>query len=766
MLFALVLMSGVALCASSQAQAGAPGTGSISGTISDGSGEPPLNACVTAYDSNGVEVKASLAHPPGQFKIDGLDPADYRLKFGGSCYLNRENNVLDEFYDDHETLAGATPVSVQADSNTAGIQVQLARGGSISGKVTNSSNEPVPYVCVEAYDSEGTLVRTGQTKAGGIYSMVGLPTDDYRIEFVQCGYRNNVVGEFYDNEQTLAQAEQIAVTAGSDTPDIDAELKTAGTISGSVTNSSGDPQDGIQVQAFDFEGNEAGSHTVSSSDGEYQIVGLATGEYRLEFSIYGTGDNVLGEFYGDKATLSEATPVSVSEGSDTPDIDAELATGGSVSGKISGSAGGGGAGFSGESSYCFQNASVYDSSGKSVGHSVYAGPDDTYKFERLPTGDYRVKFSVGCITGNPETGIIIGGSGASEYYKNKKTLAEATPVSVTAGSNTPHIDGVVGGPDGSISGTVTNSMGDPLDDICLNARKPNGSYAASAETDSNGEYKLLGLAAGDYQVKFELCADSEHNVLAEFYDNAETAAEATLVTVTEDSDTTGIDAELAKGGSISGTVSVAGGPLGYVCVWPYDSTGTRVRFGHTESDGSFTLGGLPSGNYRLQFHDCYDNYGQTIVPEFFDNVADLSEAVPIQVTTGLDAPDINAELARKPAEPAIPPVDDPPAEPVVLGASISKVIVQGPARVRKGEKVSYRVRITNSGKAPATGVKFRAKVNGITVSSSVGEIAAGSSRTAKVKLKLKKPGKSKLTFKVTSSNAGGKSVKRSITVRK
>jgi hypothetical protein len=42
----------------------------------------------------------------------------------------------------------------------------------------------------------------------------------------------------------------------------------------------------------------------------------------------------------------------------------------------------------------------------------------------------------------------------------------------------------------------------------------------------------------------------------------------------------------------------------------------------------------------------------------------------------------------------------------------------------------------------------------------------GFSKTVKVKLKFKKPGKVKLTFKVTSSNAGGKTVKKKITAKK
>ena len=45
-------------------------------------------------------------------------------------------------------------------------------------------------------------------------------------------------------------------------------------------------------------------------------------------------------------------------------------------------------------------------------------------------------------------------------------------------------------------------------------------------------------------------------------------------------------------------------------------------------------------------------------------------------------------------------------------------------------------------------------------------IEAGKTRTVKVKLKPKKPGKIKATFKVTSENAGGKTVKKKIKVKK
>jgi len=98
-------------------------------------------------------------------------------------------------------------------------------------------------------------------------------------------------------------------------------------------------------------------------------------------------------------------------------------------------------------------------------------------------------------------------------------------------------------------------------------------------------------------------------------------------------------------------------------------------------------------------------------------------------------------------------------------AKIANVKVSGPARVRKGKVATYRVKVTNSGNGAATGVRIRVFGGGVGARKSVGKIPAGKSRTIKVRLKFKKPGKIKATFKVTSSNAGGKTVKKTITVR-
>ena len=54
---------------------------------------------------------------------------------------------------------------------------------------------------------------------------------------------------------------------------------------------------------------------------------------------------------------------------------------------------------------------------------------------------------------------------------------------------------------------------------------------------------------------------------------------------------------------------------------------------------------------------------------------------------------------------------------------------------------------------------------GVSFNTSVGKIGAKKTRTAKVRLKARKAGKVKVSFKVTSKNVGSKTVKKKIKVK-
>jgi hypothetical protein len=111
--------------------------------------------------------------------------------------------------------------------------------------------------------------------------------------------------------------------------------------------------------------------------------------------------------------------------------------------------------------------------------------------------------------------------------------------------------------------------------------------------------------------------------------------------------------------------------------------------------------------------------------------------------------------------------DPPPPPPPPAKASIGKVTVSGPGNVKRNRGATWKVRIPNTGNAAATGVRVSAKGRGVKVSGSAGSVAAKKAKTVTLKVKrLRRVGKFTVTFRVTSKNAGSKTVKKTVRVRR
>lgn len=110
-----------------------------------------------------------------------------------------------------------------------------------------------------------------------------------------------------------------------------------------------------------------------------------------------------------------------------------------------------------------------------------------------------------------------------------------------------------------------------------------------------------------------------------------------------------------------------------------------------------------------------------------------------------------------PTPPATPPQD----VKAVIG--ISKV--DGPAKVKMGREVKFKVSVTNSGNAPATGVRITVTGKKVGGSRMLGTVPAGKRVTSPLlKMKFKRLGKMKLSFKVSYAEGSPATVRKNIRV--
>ena len=187
-----------------------------------------------------------------------------------------------------------------------------------------------------------------------------------------------------------------------------------------------------------------------------------------------------------------------------------------------------------------------------------------------------------------------------------------------------------------ISGNVSDAAG-PLYNVHVDACALDDSFCMGNETDQFGNYLISGLPAGEYRV---FVWGDQGGWMDEYYFETPFHHEATPVLVVEGTVTPDINFTMEPGGSISGNVSEAGVSLEGVhvdaCAWD-DS----FCYGaDTDSDGNYTIFGLPAGDYRVVVWGGQGGW----FDEFYQEKQFHHEADPVTVVAGSDTGGVNFTL--------------------------------------------------------------------------------------------------------------------------
>jgi hypothetical protein len=191
---------------------------------------------------------------------------------------------------------------------------------------------------------------------------------------------------------------------------------------------------------------------------------------------------------------------------------------------------------------------------------------------------------------------------------------------------------------GVISGQITDETNGQGIDQCVELHDAAGNSISSIPADSQGHYSFSGLATGTYYLYFHPCFGA--NYVAEWYSNAVTFNDADPISVT-DGQTTTINAAMAHGGTITGTVkNDDGDPLSGIVVSAQIQNGSTGGSASTDSNGSYSIAGLPAGSYSVGFFDS----GTTYVAQYWNDKPDYSSATPVPVTVDTTTPNISPTL--------------------------------------------------------------------------------------------------------------------------
>jgi hypothetical protein len=473
-----------------------------------------------------------------------------------------------------------------------------AQAGTITGTVTNAAGDPAGSVSVEALHSpDANVTLAVQTAANGTYSLSNLPAGPYWVRFGR-GHAT-LATEHYDNAVARTGAQLVNVPASGTIAGIDATLSAYPKVSGTVTGPSG-PLTGVRVTV---ESNTSQHTATTGTDGSYSITvrdpDAAQRSYKIHFQAP-TGTQFVDEWHSNKLLQAQGNQISLALGSTTT-IDAQLALGGNIAGRVTDPDG-----------VAFDVSSIHVRGvGNNYVREIVAAADGTWSTPGIPAGNYTVVFDV--FQRTPLNSMTL-------YYDDKPDEDSADLVEVRSGQITPGIDAEIPRR-GGIQGKVTGEGGGPWQSVPVEVYKPDGTLVAETLTLAGGTYEFRSLLPGSYRVHFA----PELRAGARWYDAKPTLESSDPVTVNAGAYTTGIDAQLT-GGAIAGTVKRSNGaPSGFGDVDVYDEHGAHVAHAWLLDNGTYRIAGLLPGRYRVHF-----DVGGT-EPEFHHNKATLAAADPVTV---------------------------------------------------------------------------------------------------------------------------------------
>lgn len=489
-----------------------------------------------------------------------------------------------------------------------------APAGSISGTVLAASGEPLSGACVTA----GPVSTT--TGPDGSFS---VPVEDgsHTVRVQDCSPVPTHVDLYHPDAADPSGAVPVVVAgAGVDLGAI--TLRAGVAVSGTVLDGVGSGAPDVEV-VVEGEGGTR-SYARTALDGTYRSGPLPDGDYTVSFRDGGSATMYWPAVWNRDA--ASTVSLAAAGGSERTGVDAEMPEWAEITGRVTDTEG------APLAEVC-TSAQLSDGTGLQWG---FTGPDGSYTMTGVPPLEVIVQFQDCSATRRHLT----------QYWSGAADQDDATTLVLEPGVGTPGIDAQlqVGT---SISGTVTDPDGAPLEGICVSAVAGDPDEGIPYDgvggdlTRADGTYVLSALPTGPTRVIFDDC-NALGPYLQQWWDRADSVGDATVIDLDGPAGATGIDATMQPAAVLAGTVSDAtGDPVGGICVQA--STAERVAgFDTTEADGSYELA-VPAGTYALQYVDCNEDPG--LGGTWYGGTLDPASATPVQVTPAERRGDLDVELA-------------------------------------------------------------------------------------------------------------------------
>ena len=605
----------------------AAAAGAVTGIVTDeATGLPLANVTVSLYPN----WASATSGADGRWIVTGLGTGVYKAYASSvpngymkEVFRDRPCGSYCDYYD-------GTPIAVTDGAITTGVDFSLQKSGSIAGRVTDEATglgvaEAYVYLYRSGESSYGYT--TARTAADGSFGFSDLVPGTYYLRTSDGRYLDELYDGFpCEGSCTVSNGTPVAVAADSTVTGIDFALQLGGGVAGIVTSAAtGAPIANVRIVVRSGSGDSASAY--SGENGEYRVTGLRAGTYYARTETWQAYADQLydGLLCEPDCNMTSGTPIPVSLGAPTEDVDFSLSTFAAFQGRVVDSATG----------FPVENASVaiYRDDGLLLGYD-YVDGSGGYSVGGLLAGTYFAS----C-----RSATHLDELWADLPFQPAGDPTTGTPVVLALGETRHDVDFALdlgGGAMGRVTAAVS---GEPLVSVIVELFDATGTAVGSVYSSGQGLWAVRDLRPGAHYARTK--RTSTH--LGQLYqglpcDPACAVTGGTPIPVSAGSATTGVDFVLVSLGSISGTATdaVSGQPLEGLYVTVYDAAGTYAGYAYTDTNGAYEVKGLTAGSYFARADST------THVAQLYDGMACPSPCVvtggtPIPValstaTTGID----------------------------------------------------------------------------------------------------------------------------------
>jgi 5-hydroxyisourate hydrolase-like protein (transthyretin family) len=267
------------------------GTATISGQVTL-KGEPARGVVVILRNNETIRWPANAprarADENGRFSFTSVAAGNYFISAVAPGYVSPEKT---DFY--------GRNLSVADGENVENVDLEIKRGGVITGRIIDSQGRPVieEHVALKELDeNQGFLLFSPnfdmfRTDDRGVYRIYGLPAGRYLVSVGYAPSGQSIAKSrafyprvFYPNATSESAAKVIDVSEGSEATDVDITIsdpKEGRNVFGRVVDAdTGKPLGGVKIEVRRVS-SDGGPGLESGPDGEFRVFGLLPGKYEL-----------------------------------------------------------------------------------------------------------------------------------------------------------------------------------------------------------------------------------------------------------------------------------------------------------------------------------------------------------------------------------------------------------------------------------------------------------------------------------------------------